>query len=62
MEELRQKSETKQKVELVIDLTVTLIFCVFWIWFAYQYGFRNTPDSWYRGVLGKSIAEGHPYS
>ena len=61
MEELRQKSETKQKVELVIDLTVTLIFCVFWIWFAYQYGFRNSPDSWYRGVLGKSIAEGHPY-
>lgn len=33
----------------------------FWLWFGYQHGFANSPDSWYRGLLGKSIVEGHPY-
>ena len=50
-----------KRVNLIIDITITLLFCGFWVWFAYQFGFKNSPDSWYRGVLGKSIAEGHPY-
>lgn len=50
-----------KRVNLIIDITITLLFCGLWVWFAYQYGFKNTPDSWFRGVLGKSIAEGHPY-
>lgn len=43
------------------DLVITLLFSIFWLWFGYQYGFNNSPDSWYRGVLAKSIVEGHPY-
>jgi hypothetical protein len=46
---------------LAIDIGITILFCIFWVWFGYQYGFRNTPDSWYRGILAKSIVEGHPY-
>lgn len=47
--------------DLKVDLIVTFLFSLFWLWFAWQYGFTNSPDSWYRGVLGQSIAEGHPY-
>ncbi len=43
------------------DLLFTLLATLAWLWFAAQYGFRNSPDSWYRGVLAKSILEGHPY-
>ncbi len=46
---------------LIPDLLVACFFSVFWLWFAWQHGFSNSPDSWYRGVLGKSIVEGHPY-
>lgn len=46
---------------LRLDLVLTLFFTLFWLWFAWQHGYNNSPDSWYRGVLGKSIAEGHPY-
>jgi hypothetical protein len=46
---------------LTKDIIVTILFCIFWLWFSYQYGFYNSPDSWYRGVLGKSIVEGHPF-
>jgi hypothetical protein len=45
----------------MIDLLVTIAFSIFWLLFAWQHGFANSPDSWYRGVLGKSIVEGHPY-
>jgi hypothetical protein len=61
MKEFVPGSGINRKAALAVDLIITLVFCVFWIWFAYQYGFKNSPDSWYRGVLGKSIAEGHPY-
>lgn len=37
------------------------MLCAFWLWFGWQYGFRNTPDSWYRGILASSIVEGHPF-
>lgn len=46
---------------LTFDLLLTALACCGWWWFARQYGLENSPDSWYRGVLGKSIAEGHPY-
>ena len=46
---------------LRLDLVITLILTLFWLWFAWQHGYNNSPDSWYRGILGKSIAEGHPY-
>ena len=49
------------EAQWTVDLTVTFLFCLFWVWFGYQYGFRNTPDAWYRGVLAKSILDGHPY-
>lgn len=47
--------------DLKVDLLITLFFSLFWLWFAWQYGFANSPDALYRGVLGQSIAEGHPY-
>jgi hypothetical protein len=31
------------------------------LWFSWQHGYDNSPDSWYRGVLANSISEGHPY-
>lgn len=43
------------------DFALTLIVTLFWLWFAWQHGYNNSPDSWYRGVLAKSIADGHPY-
>jgi hypothetical protein len=43
------------------DWLITLIFTGFWLWFAWQRGYDNSPDSWYRGVLANSIVEGHPY-
>ncbi|MDD5594468.1 MAG: hypothetical protein PHG97_07000, partial [Candidatus Margulisbacteria bacterium] len=46
---------------LGFDLLATGGFTLFWLWFAWQHGFQNSPDSWYRGLLGKSIVEGHPY-
>lgn len=58
---LRLEKADKAVLLLVIDITITVLFSLFWVWFGYQYGFRNTPDSWYRGVLAKSIVEGHPY-
>jgi hypothetical protein len=46
---------------LFLDLIITILFSVFWLWFSWQHGFGNSPDSWYRGLLGKSFIEGHPY-
>ncbi|MDO8812771.1 MAG: hypothetical protein Q7J38_12195 [Gallionella sp.] len=43
------------------DWLITLLFTAFWLWFAWQHGYTNSPDSWYRGVLANSIIEGHPY-
>lgn len=43
------------------DWLITLLFTGFWLWFAWQHGYNNSPDSWYRGVLANSIIEGHPY-
>ncbi len=43
------------------DWLITLLTTGFWLWFAWQHGYDNWPDSWYRGVLAKSIIEGHPY-
>ena len=46
---------------LVFFFTCAASFVAAWIWFGWQYGFSNSPDSWFRGILGKSIVEGHPY-
>ena len=46
---------------LWLDVILTAVFSLLGILFAWQYGFVNSPDAFYRGVLGKSIAEGHPY-
>ena len=43
------------------DWLITLLCTGFWLWFAWQHGYDNTPDSWYRGLLANSIIEGHPY-
>jgi hypothetical protein len=49
------------RATLAFDVFVTLALTAAALWFAYQYGFTNSPDSWYRGLLAKSIIEGHPY-
>lgn len=46
---------------LSFDLLLTFVCSVFWLFFAWQHGYNNSPDSWYRGLLGKSLVEGHPY-
>jgi hypothetical protein len=51
----------KARDYLLLDIIITVFFSVFWLWFSWQHGFGNSPDSWYRGILGKSIIEGHPY-
>ena len=43
------------------DWLITLLATGFWLWFAWQHGYDNSPDSWYRGLLANSIIEGHPY-
>lgn len=43
------------------DWLITAFFTGFWLWFAWQHGYNNSPDSWYRGLLANSIIEGHPY-
>lgn len=55
------KTGTTAVAGLRFDLALTIIIVSFWLWFAWQHGYNNSPDSWYRGALGKSIAEGHPY-
>lgn len=45
------------RIDLLITALVTGLVC----WFIYQHGYANTPDSYYRGILAKSIIEGHPY-
>ena len=47
---------------LGFDLLATGGFALFWLWFAWQHGFQNSPEIWSRGLLGKSfVEEGHPY-
>ncbi|MBF0161292.1 MAG: hypothetical protein HQL88_03300, partial [Magnetococcales bacterium] len=48
-------------ISLRVDFSWLLMAWIFWLWFAWQHGFQNSPDSWYRGILAKSIAEGHFY-
>lgn len=43
------------------DVLITLLCSAFWLWYAWQHGYGNSPDSFYRGILAKSLVEGHPY-
>ncbi len=43
------------------DCTLTLIATICFLWFGYQYGYENSPDSWYRCALAKTILNGHPF-
>jgi hypothetical protein len=60
-EVLKRRFHDRSKAAWGMDLGVAFLLCILWLWFGYQFGFRNSPDSWYRGLLAKSIAEGHPY-
>jgi hypothetical protein len=44
------------------DVVATVVVTALYLLFVYQRGFNNTPDSWYRGVLAKTILEGHPFT
>ncbi len=45
------------RYDLLVTALVTALVC----WFSFQYGYNNSPDSYYRGLLAKSFLEGHPY-